>query len=52
MSPTTLIEGTYGMQTSKSVLQVVAAAGDVGAAQVIPVNPSWVLVDEEHPSSF
>lgn len=52
MSPTALIEGTCGMQTRKSVFQVVAAAGDAEAAQVIPVNPSCVLVDEEHPSSF
>ena len=38
------------MQTSKSVFQVVAAAGDGGAAQVILRNPSHVLVDEEPPS--
>lgn len=50
MSPTALIEGTCGMQTSKSVFQVVAAAGVGGAAQVIPVKPLCVLVDEEPPS--
>lgn len=50
MSPTTLIEGACGMQTRKSVFQVVATAGAGGAAQVIPGNSSRVLVDKEPPS--
>lgn len=50
MSPTALIEGTCGMQTSKPVFQVVAATGDGGVAQVVPVSPSCVLADKEPPS--